>query len=33
MWSNDEGQMIPLEWNGSLVFVETSISLSIYDLV
>jgi hypothetical protein len=25
--------MIPLEWSGSLVFVEYSISLSIYDLV
>jgi hypothetical protein len=25
--------MIPLEWSGSLVFAEDSISLSIYDLV
>jgi hypothetical protein len=24
--------MIPLEWNGSLVFAKDSISLSIYDL-
>jgi hypothetical protein len=24
--------MIPIEWSGSLVFVEDSISLSIYDL-
>jgi hypothetical protein len=25
--------MIPVEWSGSLVFAEDSISLSIYDLV
>jgi hypothetical protein len=25
--------MIPIEWSGSLVFAEDSISLSIYDLV
>jgi hypothetical protein len=25
--------MIPIEWSGSLVFTEDSISLSIYDLV
>jgi hypothetical protein len=24
--------MIPIEWSGSLVFAENSISLSIYDL-
>jgi hypothetical protein len=27
-----KGKMIPVEWSGSLVFAEDSISLSIYDL-
>jgi hypothetical protein len=30
--SDGEGYIIPIEWSGSLVFVEDSISLSIYDL-
>jgi hypothetical protein len=33
MWSDGEGKMIPIEWSGSLVFAEDSVSLSIYDLV
>jgi hypothetical protein len=27
-----KGKYIPIEWSGSLVFAEDSISLSIYDL-
>jgi hypothetical protein len=30
--SDGEGQIIPIEGSGSLVFAEDSISLSIYDL-
>jgi hypothetical protein len=33
MWSDGEGKIIRIEWSGSLVFAEDSISLSIYDLV
>jgi hypothetical protein len=32
MWSDGEVYMIPIEWSGSLVFVEDSLSLSIYGL-
>jgi hypothetical protein len=32
VWSDGEGYIIPIEWSGTLVFAEDSISLSIYDL-
>jgi hypothetical protein len=32
VWSDGEGKLIPIEWSGSLVSAEDSISLAIYDL-